>query len=85
MSGKIKNYWFHEALPMKMRNRYVKNKIMICNATTKDQMSEVKKAISEFVEKGNFRLFRVSVDGVNNSQCQVILYYRLDTITQTLL
>ena len=51
---------------------------MICNATTKDQMSDVKKAISEFVE--NSRLFRVSVDGINNSQCQVILYYRLDTI-----
>ena len=40
------------------------NKMMICNATAKDQMSHVQKAVSAQVEK-NSRLFRVTVDGVN--------------------
>ena len=57
--------------------------MIISNATTNDQMANVKKAVLEFVEKRNFKFFLVSVDGVDNSKCQIILSPRQDTIIQT--
>ena len=56
--------------------------MIISNATTNDQMANVKKAILEFSEKRTYRFFRVSADGIDNSECQIILSPRQDTIVQ---